>query len=49
MDFYRDSAPPREDQQRAFAAQIQLARETGKPLVIHTRAAEQRDARPARR
>jgi TatD DNase family protein len=41
MDFYRDSAPPREDQQRAFAAQIQLARETGKPLVIHTRAAEQ--------
>jgi TatD DNase family protein len=39
MDFYRDSAPPRADQQRAFAAQIQLARETGKPLVIHTRAA----------
>jgi TatD DNase family protein len=41
MDFYRDSAPPREDQQRAFAAQIQLARETAKPLVIHTRAADQ--------
>ena len=39
LDFYRDSAPP-EDQERAFAAQIQLARETGKPLVIHTRAAE---------
>ncbi|MGH2864472.1 MAG: TatD family hydrolase [Solirubrobacteraceae bacterium] len=40
MDFYRDSAPAREDQQRAFAAQIQLARETAKPLVIHTRAAD---------
>jgi TatD DNase family protein len=40
MDFYRESAPPRADQQRAFAAQIQLARETGKPLVIHTRAAD---------
>jgi TatD DNase family protein len=40
MDFYRDSAPPREDQQRAFAGQIQVAREAAKPLVIHTRAAE---------
>lgn len=40
LDFYRDSAPPREDQRRAFAAQIALARETGKPLVIHSRAAE---------
>jgi TatD DNase family protein len=42
LDFYRDSAPPASDQERAFAAQIQLARETGKPLVIHTRAAEER-------
>jgi TatD DNase family protein len=40
LDFYRDAAP-RPDQERAFAAQIALARETGKPLVIHTRAAEQ--------
>ena len=40
LDFYRDSAPPRADQQRAFAAQIALARDTRKPLVIHTRAAE---------
>ncbi len=39
LDFYRDGAP-RADQERAFAAQIELARETGKPLVIHTRAAE---------
>jgi len=38
LDFYREGAP-RADQQRAFAAQIALARETGKPLVIHTRAA----------
>jgi TatD DNase family protein len=39
LDFYREGAPP-DDQQRAFAAQIALARATGKPLVIHTRAAE---------
>ncbi|HKG37449.1 MAG TPA: TatD family hydrolase [Conexibacter sp.] len=39
LDFYRQTAA-REDQERAFAAQMQLARETGKPLVIHTRAAD---------
>jgi TatD DNase family protein len=39
LDFYRDGAP-RADQQRAFAAQIELARATGKPLVIHSRAAD---------
>jgi len=39
LDDYRAYAP-RADQERAFAAQIGLARETGKPLVIHTRAAE---------
>ena len=39
LDDYRDYAP-RADQERAFAAQIGLARETGKPLIIHTRAAE---------
>jgi TatD DNase family protein len=39
LDFYREGAP-RADQQRAFAAQIELARSTGKPLVIHSRAAE---------
>jgi TatD DNase family protein len=42
LDFYRDTAPPAPDQERAFAAQIELARETGKPLVIHSRAAEER-------
>jgi TatD DNase family protein len=39
LDFYRTDAS-REDQERAFAAQMQLAREVGKPLVIHTRAAD---------
>jgi TatD DNase family protein len=39
LDFYRDRAP-RADQARAFAAQIELARDAGKPLVIHTRAAD---------
>jgi TatD DNase family protein len=38
LDYYRDRAP-RELQLRAFEAQIELARELGKPLVIHTRAA----------
>jgi TatD DNase family protein len=39
LDFYRDDTP-RADQERAFAAQIALAREVGKPLVIHTRSAD---------
>jgi TatD DNase family protein len=39
LDYYRDYAP-RADQERAFHAQIELARDTGKPLIIHTRAAE---------
>lgn len=38
LDFYRDGAP-RTDQERAFAAHIALARETGLPLVVHCRAA----------
>jgi len=39
LDYYRDHAP-HADQQRAFAAHIELAHETGKPLVIHTRSAD---------
>jgi TatD DNase family protein len=39
LDYYRD-ATPADDQQRAFTAQIELARAVGKPLVIHTRAAD---------
>ncbi len=40
LDYYRDYAP-RHDQRRAFLSQIELARDTGKPLVIHTRDAAQ--------
>jgi len=40
LDFFRDRTDPA-DQERAFHAQIELAREVGKPLVIHTRAAEE--------
>jgi TatD DNase family protein len=39
LDDYRNYAP-RPDQEGAFKAQIDIARELGKPLVIHTRAAE---------
>jgi TatD DNase family protein len=39
LDYFRDHAP-QPDQQRAFEAHIELARATRKPLVIHTRAAE---------
>jgi TatD DNase family protein len=39
LDFYRDYAP-RADQERAFSAQIELAKTTGTPLIIHTRAAD---------
>ena len=40
LDYYRDHAP-HTDQARAFSAQIELARELAKPLIIHTRAAEE--------
>ncbi len=39
LDYYRDRAP-REDQLRAFESQLDLARRTGLPVAIHTRAAE---------
>jgi TatD DNase family protein len=39
LDYYRDGAP-REDQKRAFIAQIELARRVGKPVIIHTRDAD---------
>jgi TatD DNase family protein len=40
LDDFRDYAP-RADQERAFDAQIALAHELAKPLIIHTRAAEE--------
>jgi TatD DNase family protein len=39
LDHYRDLAP-REDQRRAFEAQLELAQRLHIPVVIHTRAAE---------
>jgi TatD DNase family protein len=43
LDFYRDTAKP-EDQRRAFAAQIEVARELELPLVIHARDADEESA-----
>jgi TatD DNase family protein len=40
LDYFRDRAP-RDDQRRAFEAQVDVARRTGLPLVIHTREAEE--------
>jgi TatD DNase family protein len=39
LDYYREGAPI-EDQQRAFSAQIEIARAVAKPVVIHTREAD---------
>jgi len=39
LDWFRDYAP-REAQQRLFAQELELAAELGKPVVIHTRAAD---------
>ncbi len=39
LDYYRDYAP-RDAQARLFDRQLALAREVGKPVVIHTRAAD---------
>jgi TatD DNase family protein len=39
LDWYRDYAP-RDDQHRVFAAQLELAAGLEKPVVIHTRAAD---------
>jgi TatD DNase family protein len=39
LDYFRDYAP-HDAQQRVFDAQLLLAREVGKPVVIHTRNAD---------
>ena len=39
LDWFRDYAP-RDAQRRLFAAQLELASELGKPVVVHTRAAD---------
>jgi TatD DNase family protein len=43
LDFYRDYAP-RDDQRRVFVQQLHLAADLGKPVIIHTRAAEEETA-----
>jgi len=40
LDWFRDYAP-RDAQQRLFAQQLELAAALGKPVVIHTRAADE--------
>ena len=40
LDYYRDYAP-RERQLEVFRAQVELARALGKPLVVHSRAADE--------
>lgn len=40
LDFHYDFAP-REDQQRVFERQLDLARRLGKPVVVHAREAEE--------
>jgi len=39
LDYFRDYAP-HDAQQRLFERELELAREAGKPVVIHTRAAD---------
>jgi TatD DNase family protein len=43
LDHFRDYAP-RDAQQRLFERQLELADELGKPVVIHTRAADEETA-----
>jgi TatD DNase family protein len=40
LDYYRDYAP-RDAQRRVFDAQLELAAELDKPVIIHTRAADE--------
>jgi TatD DNase family protein len=40
LDYYRDYAP-RERQRELFARELALAAEVGKPVVVHTRAADE--------
>lgn len=48
LDFYRDHAP-RGAQISLFEAELDLAAEAGKPVVVHTRAADEETARALER
>ena len=43
LDFFRDYAP-RDEQRRVFSAQLRLAAEHGKPVIVHSRAADDETA-----
>jgi len=43
LDFYRDYAP-RADQRRVFSEQLRLAGELGKPVIVHSREADEETA-----
>ncbi len=43
LDFFRDYAP-RDEQRRVFATQLGLAAEHGKPVIVHSRAADDETA-----
>jgi TatD DNase family protein len=43
LDFFRDYAP-RDDQRRVFTAQLRLAAEHDKPVIVHSRAADDETA-----
>jgi TatD DNase family protein len=43
LDYFRDYAP-RAEQRRVFAAQLQLAAEHGKPVIVHSRDADEETA-----
>jgi TatD DNase family protein len=40
LDYHYDNSP-RQEQRRAFAEQLALARELGRPVIVHTRDAEE--------
>jgi TatD DNase family protein len=48
LDFYRDYAP-HDAQRELFERQLVLAEELGKPVVVHTRAADEETARALER
>jgi TatD DNase family protein len=43
LDYFRDYAP-RDEQRRVFTAQLRLAAEHGKPVIVHSRAADDETA-----
>jgi TatD DNase family protein len=43
LDFFRDYAP-REEQRRVFSTQLRLAADRGKPVIVHSRAADDETA-----